>query len=101
MAEIVTTAQLAERYQVSAETILTWSKAGKIPSIRVGKKVRRYDVTAVMQALDTKVESGCPTQTMTQPTVAAMQALDTKVESGCPSAAFEAQKPAEGKGGVR
>jgi len=49
--DLLTTAQLASRYQVSTETIRDWVKAGVIPEIRVGHKIRRYDYAAVIAAL--------------------------------------------------
>lgn len=51
MAELLTASQLADRLQVSAETIRDWAKAGRIPEIRISHKVRRFDPVDVEQCL--------------------------------------------------
>jgi excisionase family DNA binding protein len=51
MSEFLTTRQLAERLQVSPETIRDWARKGRIPVIRVNAKIRRYDLAAVLASL--------------------------------------------------
>ena len=52
MNDYLTAAQLAERLQVSADTVRGWAKSGRIPEIRISPKVRRFDPVAVAQALN-------------------------------------------------
>lgn len=51
MQELLTAGQLADRLQVSPDTIRSWARSGRIPEIRVSHKVRRFDPSDVQNAL--------------------------------------------------
>lgn len=50
-AELITTAELAKRLQVTADTVREWTRKGSIPAIRLSAKVIRYDLRQVLKAL--------------------------------------------------
>jgi len=50
--ELLTGKELAERLRLRPVTIAAWTKAGRIPSVRVGRKVIRYDFMRVREALE-------------------------------------------------
>ena len=54
MAELLTTAQLAKRLQVSPGTIRDWAHDGRIPQIRLSQKSRRFVLGDVLAALNQK-----------------------------------------------
>jgi excisionase family DNA binding protein len=45
--------ELAERLAVKPSTVLRWAKQGRIPAVRPTRRVIRFDVAAVLQALRT------------------------------------------------
>ena len=45
-----TTAQVAERFRVSGETVRRWVRSGRVPSFRAGLLLR-FDLDEVEQAL--------------------------------------------------
>ncbi|MNZ12911.1 Helix-turn-helix domain protein [compost metagenome] len=49
--DLLTTEQLAERLQVSAEHIRRMTAAGELPHLRLGARERRYELPAVLDAL--------------------------------------------------
>lgn len=51
MSELLTTAQLAKRLQVSRDTVREWARDGRIPEIRISEKTRRFDLDEVMRSL--------------------------------------------------
>lgn len=53
MEQLLKAEELAKRLRVNTETIRRWTRAGAIPHINVGKS-RRYDLSAVLQALQSK-----------------------------------------------
>lgn len=48
---LLTGAELAERLRVSNETIRRWTRLNHIPTIRLGRRIIRYDYAAVLTAL--------------------------------------------------
>jgi excisionase family DNA binding protein len=65
MGDLLTTSQLAERLQVSKDTILGWARSGVIPEIRISAKVRRFSLDDVVKAIreraaTPKAASGAP-----------------------------------------
>lgn len=54
MGEILTAAQLADRLHVTADTVRSWARSGRIPEIRISAKVRRFDAEEVMASLRTQ-----------------------------------------------
>ena len=48
---ILNCGQLAERLGVAPETIRTWVRAGRVPSLRPSAKTLRFDYEAVLAAL--------------------------------------------------
>jgi len=50
-AQFDTAEELGKRMKVSPRTILKWAKQGKIPSMRPGPKIIRFNPQAVAQAL--------------------------------------------------
>ncbi|MFN9111805.1 MAG: helix-turn-helix transcriptional regulator [Bacteroidota bacterium] len=49
--ELLTAAQLAQEIQVGRRTIGAWTAARKIPCLRLGRRVLRYDLQRVRDAL--------------------------------------------------
>ena len=48
---LLTADELAERLRVQPGTVRQWSRAGRIPAVRLSPKVVRYDLAAVIEAL--------------------------------------------------
>jgi predicted site-specific integrase-resolvase len=49
--KLVTAEQLAKELSVGVDTIDNWGRAGRIPRIRISRKIVRYDRDAVLSAL--------------------------------------------------
>ena len=49
--ELLTADELADRLAVRPSTIRKWARQGKIPEVAISPKVRRFDYTAVVDAL--------------------------------------------------
>ena len=56
--ELLTAEGLAKLLRVCPETVRLWSRRGMIPSIRVSRKVIRFDAVAVITALKQRNEKG-------------------------------------------
>jgi len=54
MAELLKRHQLAQKLQVSPRTVDAWARRGRIPSIRLSRKVIRFDLEEVLAALSAK-----------------------------------------------
>lgn len=50
--DLLTRPELAARLGVRPDTIARWTRAGRIPARRLSPKVVRYDLAAVLAALD-------------------------------------------------
>ena len=48
---LLTAEELAERLAVSARTVITWARSGRIPEVRLSRRTRRFDYADVLQAL--------------------------------------------------
>ena len=48
---------LADRLDVSYETVLTWARRGKIPHIRDGRRRLMFNLDSVLSALRPEAES--------------------------------------------
>jgi excisionase family DNA binding protein len=46
---LLTTREVAAILRVSAETVATWARRGLIPSIKIGRKARRFDPRKIRQ----------------------------------------------------
>ncbi len=51
---LLTAAELATRLQVKPSTVLEWHRAGRIPAIRITAKVLRFNLSAVLAALENR-----------------------------------------------
>jgi excisionase family DNA binding protein len=51
MHEFLTAAELAERLRVRPATIRGWGRAGRIPTVRLSRRVLRFDWNEVLAAL--------------------------------------------------
>jgi excisionase family DNA binding protein len=49
--QLLTPRELAEQLRVAPNTIRRWTSLGKIPAVRLSRKVVRYRLTAVLRAL--------------------------------------------------
>ena len=49
--DLLTARELASCLRVSADTVRTWARRGRIPTIRLSRKVVRYDLADVLAAL--------------------------------------------------
>ena len=56
--EFLTARELAKRLRVSTETVRTWSRRGAIPTLRLSRKVVRYNPAAVFAALSVEATKG-------------------------------------------
>lgn len=56
--ELLTVRELAERLRVSPDTVRAWARRGAIPSIRLSRKATRFDLRAVLAALEAKSREG-------------------------------------------
>ena len=52
MPEFVSALQIAKRYSVTTRAVWKWADGGLIPSIRIGSKTRRFNLKAVIAALE-------------------------------------------------
>jgi excisionase family DNA binding protein len=50
--ELLTTAELAARLKLAAETVRAWAAAGKVPAVKVGRKAWRLRLSEVLKALE-------------------------------------------------
>lgn len=50
--DLLTAAELADRLQVRPSTIRRWVAEGRIPVVRFSPKVQRFNLTAVVQAIE-------------------------------------------------
>jgi len=50
--ELLTAAELAKRLRVRPGTVRVWAREGRIPALRPTARVIRFDMRAVMAALD-------------------------------------------------
>jgi len=46
--ELLTAQELADRLRVEKDTVYRWTRAGKIPSIRLGGRLFRYELDKVL-----------------------------------------------------
>jgi excisionase family DNA binding protein len=76
--QLLTVPQVAEQFQVTAQTICNWIGAGVLPAVRVGRafRVRSGDVDALLErasaesgALATRRDVWIPTTTTSLPRV--------------------------------
>jgi len=51
-ARLITTGELAQRLGVTSDTIRKWTRDRRIPCLRVGRKTLRFDLAAVLVALE-------------------------------------------------
>jgi excisionase family DNA binding protein len=47
----LTAAELGQRLRVTADTVLRWHRAGKIPAVRITAKILRFDLAEVLAVL--------------------------------------------------
>jgi hypothetical protein len=50
--DLLSRAELADRLRVMPSTVGRWTRLGRIPARRLSSKVVRYDLAAVLSALD-------------------------------------------------
>jgi hypothetical protein len=48
----VTAEAVAKRYKVTSRAVLLWADRGLIPSLKIGTKTRRFEMAAVIAALE-------------------------------------------------
>ena len=58
--KLVTSEQLAKELSVGVDTIKNWGRTGRIPRIRISRKIIRFDRDAVLSALS---QAGVKAQT--------------------------------------
>ena len=54
--ELLSAVELGKRLGVKAMTIRNWVLKGRIPEIRFSRKVRRFDLDAVIKALQARAQ---------------------------------------------
>lgn len=59
-AKPLTAGELAEYLSVCQETVRTWTRAGKIPCLKISSKLIRYDLASVLRALNREVAEAQP-----------------------------------------
>ena len=57
--QLLTVPQVAEQFQVTAQTIRNWVEGGALPAVRVGRafRLRREDVDALLERADAESSS--------------------------------------------
>jgi excisionase family DNA binding protein len=50
-ASLLPTKEMAAQIRVEPDTLLGWARKGRIPCVRLGRKMVRFDPEAVIQAL--------------------------------------------------
>ena len=50
----VTAETVGKRYKVTSRAVLLWADRGLIPSLKIGTKTRRFEMSAVISALEGK-----------------------------------------------
>ena len=56
--ELLTYEELAQRLKVKSSTVKAWTKARRIPAVRVGAKIIRFDYVEVVEALRAGQDKG-------------------------------------------
>jgi len=56
--KLVNSAEVAKLLSVSSQVVLKWAKQGKIPVIRLNKRVLRFDLAAVQAWLKSNEQQG-------------------------------------------
>jgi excisionase family DNA binding protein len=54
MSELLTVGELAARLRVRPCTIQRWTRRGRLPAVRLSAKIIRYDLAAVLAALESQ-----------------------------------------------
>jgi excisionase family DNA binding protein len=54
---LLTAEQLAQKLQVRKTTVAHWARIGTIPSVRIGRRIVRFDPTVVYKALGLEVSA--------------------------------------------
>lgn len=49
--ELLSTTEMAKRLGVNRQTLQRWSKAGRVPRVRLGSRTFRYNPPDVLEAL--------------------------------------------------
>jgi excisionase family DNA binding protein len=52
MDELLTAEDLAKRLRVSADTVRRWAREGRVPEVRLSRKVRRFRMADVAEAIE-------------------------------------------------
>ena len=60
MIELLTAAELAARLRVRPRTVQLWARRGRIPTVRLSAKVIRFNLDAVLLALQSRPEEVQP-----------------------------------------
>lgn len=58
---LLTTRELADRLGVRTETVLRWTREGRIEAVRLSRRAFRYRLGAVIQRLGETSREGGPT----------------------------------------
>jgi len=51
MSELLSADEVAKRLRVKPTTVLHWTRSGRIPAIRVSRKIIRFDFDAILAVL--------------------------------------------------
>jgi excisionase family DNA binding protein len=49
--DLLTARELGKRFRVAPDTVREWARRGSIPTVRLSRKVIRFDLQAVLAAL--------------------------------------------------
>lgn len=52
--DLLTAEELADRLRIRPDTVRTWSRRGLIPKVQLSRKVIRFDLKAVVDAMATR-----------------------------------------------
>ena len=55
--DLLTAAEVGKRIKVRPETVLAWSRKGRIPTLRISPKVVRFRLADVLAALEGRQEA--------------------------------------------
>ena len=72
--QLLTVPQIAEQFQVTAQTIRSWIDGGALPAVRVGRafRVRREDVDALLERAGAESRSVATRRDVWTPTTSSL-----------------------------
>jgi excisionase family DNA binding protein len=95
--QLLTVPQVAEQFQVTAQTIRNWIDHGVLPAVRVGRafRVRREDVDALLERASAESSSLATRRDVWTPTTTTLPRRGSEPASGSVWVGVDAELPAK------